>query len=76
MPKEKKKKTLTPNDIMKLEIAAELGLKDKIEQYGWKSLTSKESGKIGGLMTKKKRCAKVPAKAAEKINNAEQQISD
>ena len=51
----KKKKTLTPEDIMKYEIAEELGLLDKVNEYGWKSLTAKESGKIGGLIAKKKR---------------------
>lgn len=51
----KKKKTLTPEDIMKYEIAKELGLLDKVNEYGWKSLTAKESGKIGGLIAKKKR---------------------
>ena len=51
----KKKKTLTTEDIMKYEIAEELGLLDKVNEYGWKSLTAKESGKIGGLMAKKKR---------------------
>lgn len=52
---EKKKKPLTPNDIMKYEITGELGLLDKVERTGWKSLTAKESGRIGGLMTKRKR---------------------
>lgn len=53
--KEKKGKPLTPNDVMKYEIASELGLLDKATQMGWKSLTARESGKIGGLMTKRKR---------------------
>ncbi len=51
----KAKKLPTPDDIMKLEIAKELGLDDKIRRDGWKSLSSKESGRIGGLMTKRKR---------------------
>lgn len=55
MERKKKPKELTPDDLMKLEIAQELGLMDKVEQYGWKSLTAKESGRIGGLMTKKKK---------------------
>lgn len=55
MPREKTKKPLTQNDIMKLEIAQELGLEEKIKEFGWKSLTAKESGKIGGLLAKKKR---------------------
>lgn len=38
---------------MKYEIAEELGLLDKVKEEGWKSLTSKETGRIGGLMTKR-----------------------
>ena len=34
----KKKKTLTTEDIMKYEIAEELGLLDKVNEYGWKNL--------------------------------------
>lgn len=48
-------KATTPNDILKYEIAEELGLMDKVIESGWKSLTAKESGKIGGIMTKRKR---------------------
>ncbi|QUI24722.1 small, acid-soluble spore protein, alpha/beta type [Vallitalea pronyensis] len=43
------------NEKMKYEIAEELGLIDKVHQGGWKSLTAKETGRIGGLMTKRKR---------------------
>lgn len=50
-----KKKILTPEDIMKYEIAEELGLLDKVKENGWKALTSKESGKIGGIIAKRKR---------------------
>lgn len=49
------KKKLTPNELLKYEIATELGLSDKVLEGGWRSLTAKESGRIGGLMTKKKR---------------------
>lgn len=55
MTTKKKPKPLTPDDILKYEIAEELGLSDKIKESGWKSLTSKESGRIGGIMTKRKR---------------------
>ena len=55
---EKKPKKLTPNDILKLEVAAELGLTDKIDATGWKSLTARESGKIGGIMAKRKKNAR------------------
>jgi len=53
--KGKKEKPLTPDDILKLEIAEELGLADKIKEGGWKSLTSRESGRIGGIMAKRKK---------------------
>ena len=48
----KKKKTinltkLEPEEKLKYEIAEELGLLDRVMQDGWKSLTSKETGRIG-----------------------------
>ena len=46
---------LSPADQMKYEIAEELGLLEKVREQGWKSLSAKETGRIGGLMTKKKR---------------------
>lgn len=46
---------LTDEEKMKYEIAEELGLLDRVMEDGWKSLSSKETGRIGGLMTKKKR---------------------
>lgn len=52
---QKKEKPMTEQDLLKYEIAEELGLLDKVKESGWKSLTSKESGKIGGIMTKRKR---------------------
>ena len=50
-----KKKPLTENDMLKMEIAEELGLMEKVAASGWKSLTARESGRIGGLMTKRKK---------------------
>lgn len=56
MAKEKKpKKPLTLEDKLKYEIAEELGLMEKIKEVGWAGLTAKESGRIGGLITVKKR---------------------
>ena len=46
---------LTQEEKMKYEIAEELGLLDKVMQEGWRSLSSKETGRIVGLMTKKRR---------------------
>lgn len=39
---------------VKYEVAEELGLLDKVLENGWKSLTSKETGRIGGIISKKK----------------------
>ncbi len=54
-----KKKELTAEQkkalAMKYEIAEELGLLEKVQKVGWKGLTSRESGKIGGIMGKRKR---------------------
>ena len=54
---------LKPEDRLKFEIATELGLADKVIANGWKSLTSKESGRIGGMVTKRKR--EMAAKSAD-----------
>ena len=52
--KESNSKKLTDSDIMKYEIAEELGLLDKVREKGWKSLTAKESGRIGGILANRK----------------------
>ena len=46
---------LTPEDAMKYEIANELGLGEKLFEVGWGGLTAEETGRIGGLITRKKR---------------------
>ncbi len=51
----KKSKILTDNDIMKYEIASELGLLDKVSEQGWAGLTAKEAGRIGGMLTSRKK---------------------
>ncbi|WP_411168000.1 small, acid-soluble spore protein, alpha/beta type [Clostridium sp. MB05] len=45
---------------IKYEIADELGLKDKVDECGWGGLTAEETGRIGGIMTKRKRMLKIP----------------
>lgn len=46
---------LTQEEKMKYEIAEELGLLDKVMTEGWKSLSSKETGRIGGILARKRR---------------------
>lgn len=58
-----KEKKITREDIglmeyeerVKYEVAEELGLLDKVLDGGWKTLTSKETGRIGGIISKKKK---------------------
>lgn len=53
-----KKKEPTPQELLKFEIAKELGLWEKIEKWGWAELSAEESGRIGGIMTKRMRQGK------------------
>ena len=39
---------MTEKEKMKYEIADELGLLDRVLNDGWRSLTAKETGRIGG----------------------------
>ena len=59
MTKKKEKpidlKNLEPEEKIKYEIAEELGLLDKVREGGWKALSSKETGKIGGMISRRKK---------------------
>ena len=57
---------LEPEEKLKYEIAEELGLLDRVMQDGWKSLTSKETGRIGGMVTGRRREIKKQTKIADK----------
>ena len=46
---------MTEKEKMKYEIAGELGLLERVLNDGWRSLTAKETGRIGGLVTRRKR---------------------
>ena len=48
-------------ETMKYEIANELGLTDKVIECGWGGLTAEETGRIGGVMTKRKKERKIPS---------------
>ncbi len=58
MTENKKKKidisAIKPEEKIKYEIAKELGLYDKVIEQGWSALTAKESGRIGGIMTRRR----------------------
>ena len=59
MAKKKEKKidlnNLTPEEQLNLEFAEEIWVFDKVMEGGWRCLSAKESGRIGGLITKKKK---------------------
>lgn len=46
---------LEPHDRLKYEIAEELGLLDKVREGGWKALSSRETGRIGGMISRRRK---------------------
>lgn len=48
---------LPEEDRMKYEIANEIGVFDKVVNGGWGSLSSKESGRIGGILSRRRKKA-------------------
>lgn len=46
---------LEPHDRLKYEIAEELGLLEKVRENGWKALSSKETGRIGGMISRRRK---------------------
>ena len=69
------RKNLEPEEKLKYEVAEELGLLDKVMEQGWRSLTSKETGRIGGLVTKKRRSEKAKTQTSRSIGPVEEQNS-
>ncbi len=64
MPKKKKEiecmddvRELSKEEQMKYEIADEIGVLDKVFTSGWRSLSAKESGRIGGILANRKKTA-------------------
>lgn len=45
---------------IKYEIAGDLGLSEKVDKVGWSGLTAEETGRIGGLMTRRKKELNLP----------------
>lgn len=48
-------KLLPIEEQAKWEVAQELGLFEKVVETGWKSLTGRESGRIGGIISSRKK---------------------
>lgn len=49
---------LSKDERMKYEIAQELGLEQKVFDTGWRSLSAKESGRIGGILAARRKTLK------------------
>ena len=68
MPAKYKKKidleNLTPEDEMKLEIAEEIGVLDKVLKGGWGTLSARETGRIGGILGTRNRKKKAQEEKA------------
>lgn len=51
--KSRARKPVTREDILKLYVADSLGYLDKVRADGWGGLTCAESGRVGGMMTRR-----------------------
>ncbi len=65
--KKKKKKCKTPEERMKYEIASQLGLEEKVNKLGWSGLTAAETGRIGGIITSRKKAQKSGTDAGKSL---------
>jgi len=63
-PRTRLKKT-DPLEPLKMEIAAELGLLEQVKSKGWHSLSAQDAGRIGGLMTQRRRRREAPNASQE-----------
>ncbi|MGN0505031.1 MAG: small, acid-soluble spore protein, alpha/beta type [Lachnospiraceae bacterium] len=46
---------IKPEEKIKYEIAEELGLLDRVLKDGWQTLSAKETGRIGGIMARRRK---------------------
>ncbi len=62
MPKRKElpnPATMDSEELYKFEIAKELGFDEKILKEGWRALSAKESGRLGGIMAARRKKGKM-----------------
>jgi len=53
---------LSEDERIKLEIAEEIGIYSKVMENGWRALSAKESGRIGGLLARRRRAERTGEK--------------
>ncbi len=51
---------MSEKDLLKIEIAKELGIWEQVEKEGWDSLSNATCGRVGGLMSKRLRKGEIP----------------
>ena len=56
---------LEPHDRLKYEIAEELGLLEKVREGGWKALSARETGRIGGMISRRRKALEKEQKSAD-----------
>ncbi|MDR1616158.1 MAG: alpha/beta-type small acid-soluble spore protein [Syntrophomonadaceae bacterium] len=49
----KKTKLLTERDLLKAEVAEELGIWDLVQDKGWGALSNKICGQVGGIVARR-----------------------
>ncbi|HIW48945.1 MAG TPA: alpha/beta-type small acid-soluble spore protein [Firmicutes bacterium] len=57
---------LSQQDREKYEAAEELGLLDAVIQHGWRGLSARDSGRIGGYLSAKRKKQKKLGKELDK----------
>lgn len=62
---------LSAEELVKYEIAKELGLFDRVMTNGWGSLSAKETGRIGGILAKRRKKEKQEAKDKDSLQISE-----
>lgn len=66
----KPKSSVVLRDRLKYEIAEELGLLWKVEKYGWSGLSAEETGRIGGILSRRiKQCEAEQALRDNEVSN-------
>jgi hypothetical protein len=61
--RKRKKSELNEKDLLKMEIAKELGIWEQVKNEGWDSLSNAVCGRVGGIMSKRlKERAEMPDK--------------
>ena len=58
---------LSPEELVKYEIAKELGLFDRVMTNGWGSLSARETGRIGGILAKRRKKEQQAAEGSEAV---------